>query len=641
MENSEITINGSAVALGGSVSITGLPTQTQHGGQFLTTDGTLATWTTVPSDETKAPLESPTFTGVPAAPTPTVGADNTQIATTAFVTTALSGFSSLPTQTGNSGKYLTTDGTAASWNYLSSPDLSARTSVGTVQSTGGGDNVTTIVTVGQEGLAVVQVANSTTVNFPYSSPAQAVINRFSTYAVAGSKLRLTLSGTVYNGLISSYTYNGINQFTVTISSWVGSTPSGTFFGAADGYQFVTLAYSATTSNSDLQTALAGVDRFYVGSSLITSSSVSFSGATVNSLLSAAQVGDEVYYYSNPGTVSAKERNGSSAGLAYDPTISTWKATAGGQTGNVPLLIPNTTSPNSITRPEHALTPASSAANVDICLSPKGQGSFSLRTQDGLVSGGNKRGVNAVDLQLRRAYNSEVAAGQESFAAGAQNTVSGTNAIALGLGNYAYGNYSVALGGYSNASGTNTTAIQGGTAGGTYTTVINNSLATGSMAVAINNGSNLGVSQSLTIGSAQVNRYNNSIITVSGAINITANSARVLRPTGSVGGVSVGSAAEVFVIPSQRAWLFTFKIVASDGTNAKAWKGEGLVKKLTAANTTAFVGTPTVTTLFGDTGLSAAVVAVAVSTTYDGIYFTVNNGAASSVSWTLELTFTTA
>lgn len=38
---------------------------------------------------TKAPISSPTFTGVPAAPTATAGTATTQIATTAFVTTAV------------------------------------------------------------------------------------------------------------------------------------------------------------------------------------------------------------------------------------------------------------------------------------------------------------------------------------------------------------------------------------------------------------------------------------------------------------------------------------------------------------------------------------------------------------------------
>lgn len=42
-----------------------------------------------PTDTSRAPLASPTFTGVPAAPTATTGTNTTQIATTAFVQTAI------------------------------------------------------------------------------------------------------------------------------------------------------------------------------------------------------------------------------------------------------------------------------------------------------------------------------------------------------------------------------------------------------------------------------------------------------------------------------------------------------------------------------------------------------------------------
>jgi hypothetical protein len=59
---------------------------------------------------------SPTFTGTPLAPTASLGTNTTQIATTQFVQSAISSTpSSLPSQTGNSGKLLTTDGTNASW----------------------------------------------------------------------------------------------------------------------------------------------------------------------------------------------------------------------------------------------------------------------------------------------------------------------------------------------------------------------------------------------------------------------------------------------------------------------------------------------------------------------------------------------
>ena len=61
-----------------------------------------------------ATLNSPAFTGVPTAPTASTGTSTNQIATTAYVT-AVSLTSVLPGQTGNAGKYISTDGTNASW----------------------------------------------------------------------------------------------------------------------------------------------------------------------------------------------------------------------------------------------------------------------------------------------------------------------------------------------------------------------------------------------------------------------------------------------------------------------------------------------------------------------------------------------
>lgn len=62
-------------------------------------------------------VDSPGLTGIPTAPTATPGTSSTQLATTAFVATAA--FSAaLPGQTGNAGKFITTNGTTASWAYV-------------------------------------------------------------------------------------------------------------------------------------------------------------------------------------------------------------------------------------------------------------------------------------------------------------------------------------------------------------------------------------------------------------------------------------------------------------------------------------------------------------------------------------------
>lgn len=73
-----------------------------------------------------APLVSPALTGTPTAPTAAFGTNTTQVATTAFVATQ-SFSTALPNQSGNAGKYVTTNGTVASWSSLVMP-RSARTS---------------------------------------------------------------------------------------------------------------------------------------------------------------------------------------------------------------------------------------------------------------------------------------------------------------------------------------------------------------------------------------------------------------------------------------------------------------------------------------------------------------------------------
>ncbi|MGL4232951.1 MAG: hypothetical protein ACRCWJ_16415 [Casimicrobium sp.] len=65
-----------------------------------------------------APKASPALTGIPTAPTPLDSDDSTRIATTEFVQNIAATIiaSSLPVQTGNQGRVLTTNGTSASWS---------------------------------------------------------------------------------------------------------------------------------------------------------------------------------------------------------------------------------------------------------------------------------------------------------------------------------------------------------------------------------------------------------------------------------------------------------------------------------------------------------------------------------------------
>lgn len=69
------------------------------------------TWTQVFTSPT---FSNPTFTGTPIAPTAAAGTDTTQVATTEFVNDVAM-TAALPSQTGNSGNTITTNGTLASW----------------------------------------------------------------------------------------------------------------------------------------------------------------------------------------------------------------------------------------------------------------------------------------------------------------------------------------------------------------------------------------------------------------------------------------------------------------------------------------------------------------------------------------------
>ena len=105
-------------------------------------------------------------------------------------------------------------------------------------------------------------------------------------------------------------------------------------------------------------------------------------------------------------------------------------------------------------------------NVDLVLSAKGTGAIFAQQADGLVSGGNNRGLKAVDLQMVRGVNSQVASGNYAVISGGENnTASGTIAfVGGGGGNTASGFFSF-VGGRGN-----TAQSYGETVLGVYSTI---------------------------------------------------------------------------------------------------------------------------------------------------------------------------
>jgi len=125
--------DGLSVAADGTISVDDqLPVQTSNNGKYLTTNGTSASWASIPeystvttsaaglmSPEDKTKLDSLDNYTLPIASSSTLGGikvgDNLTIDSSTGV---LSADNTLPSQTNNAGKFLTTDGTDASWSDI-------------------------------------------------------------------------------------------------------------------------------------------------------------------------------------------------------------------------------------------------------------------------------------------------------------------------------------------------------------------------------------------------------------------------------------------------------------------------------------------------------------------------------------------
>ena len=101
---------------------------------------------------------------------------------------------------------------------------------------------------------------------------------------------------------------------------------------------------------------------------------------------------------------------------------------------------NTSAPNGTVYVD-SLTAAASSTNADAVISPKGSGAFLLRIPDNTGTGGNKRGIYAVDLSIAPSF-------------GAYNVASGNySAVLGGVHNASTADYSVSMGYYNAATGT--------------------------------------------------------------------------------------------------------------------------------------------------------------------------------------------
>ena len=137
------------------------------------------------------------------------------------------------------------------------------------------------------------------------------------------------------------------------------------------------------------------------------------------------------------------------------------------TANLTTLTSSTASPNN-TINVAAIVATGANADYDLTLHPKGNGSLLSDIPDNTATGGNKRGINSIDLQLVRNLNTQVASGATSVIIGGRNnTSSGESSIVIGgIDNIASGRGSIVYGGLNNVANANFSAVWGGRRGTT-------------------------------------------------------------------------------------------------------------------------------------------------------------------------------
>lgn len=344
---------------------------------------------------------------------------------------------------------------------------------------------------------------------------------------------------------------------------------------------------------------------------------------------------------------------------------------------------NTAAPNA-TIPAVTLAATNAATHVDLVLAPKGtSGSLLADIPDNATSGGNKRGVQAVDWQLARGSATQVASGANSTigggtgntAAGTASTVSGgsgntissganNGVIAGGTGNsITSGDGVVISGGGGNTASGARSLIAGGqnnTVSGNYASVVggSNNNASGTNAAVLGGGfSTASGTKSVTLGGdLNIAGGENSVVSgyrgtarglygvqIQGAShygNGTAQSGRYLLVRQTTDATSTeltadngaGSATTRIVLPNNSTYTFSGFITArSSGGLSKGWKVEGVIERGAAAANTVII-TAAWSQIGAEGGTEAWDVFFLGDTTNGSLKITGTGEAATTIRW---------
>lgn len=282
---------------------------------------------------------------------------------------------------------------------------------------------------------------------------------------------------------------------------------------------------------------------------------------------------------------------------------------------------NTASPNA-TVPVHALTALGAETNIDFVIGAKGAGAIAAQVADGTAVGGNKRGTGAADFQAKRYSAVQVASGDHSFVAGANNNVAGDYGFSAGVFNVVTGSGgAAALGANNQVQAPKAVAIGDGAIAGGDT-----SFCTGRRT------SVRGVKGATAEGWSE----GYGALTQMARIPYSKDTSGAVPTQLSVGGAAL-NATTVAIMPNNSAYYCRVRVLARNtATNeSMSWSGTALIKRGANAASTTLIGS-TITSDFGDASMSACIVTLSADTTRGCLAVTVTGLASTTVRWVAQL-----
>ena len=316
---------------------------------------------------------------------------------------------------------------------------------------------------------------------------QSATNELQTLSVAGNTATLSNSGgsvTIAGGGINTVGTVG-STITVTGTEVDGSISNE--LQTIDTFSLTgqTLRASLSNDNQAAKTVTLPVVGITAGTNVTVSESAG--NFTINSTGGSSLSGVTGYvpHFNSTTTIDTTGLfwgNGSRLGIGTAAPGASLQINGAGATSGTSSLLINNSTPSELfrvannglisvgknvsvtTQSSSQIVATSGDASTNVVITPKGNGAFVIgAAPDGTASGGNSRGILAIDMQLSRTANTQVSTGNRAAIVGGQrNTVGGNDAGAfVGIANTVSGANAVALGGQLNSAGGSRSAVLGG------------------------------------------------------------------------------------------------------------------------------------------------------------------------------------